>query len=123
MPSDIVGFTLYDRASGSFVYRPGIVNHANLLLGDEIDVQQNTVRAAGGHGGAAGHGGRRYLSFGAALSRDRHPKQRGFRRDADMLPYAQMDRFLVRLSMGYPDHDAQMKIRFVSGRTPILLPN
>ena len=37
MPSDIVGFTLYDRASGSFVYRPGIVNHANLLLGDEIN--------------------------------------------------------------------------------------
>ena len=27
-----------------------------------------------------------------------------------MLPYAQMDRFLVRLSMGYPDHDAQMNL-------------
>ena len=27
-----------------------------------------------------------------------------------LLPYAQMDRFLVRLSMGYPDHDAQMNL-------------
>ena len=34
LPSDIVGFSVYDRQSGEFVYRPGAATNANLLLGD-----------------------------------------------------------------------------------------
>ncbi len=111
MPSDIVGFTLYDRASGSFVYRPGIVNHANLLLGDEINRTSSKTQSA-------------LLEAmeerQVTVDGDTHPLERPFLVIAtqnnvgsvgtQMLPYAQMDRFLVRLSMGYPDHDAQMNL-------------
>ena len=37
MPSDIVGFSIYDRESGKFVFHPGILQDTNLLLGDEIN--------------------------------------------------------------------------------------
>ena len=111
MPSDIVGFTLYDRASGSFVYRPGIVNHANLLLGDEINRTSSKTQSA-------------LLEAmeerQVTVDGDTYPLEQPFLVIAtqnnvgsvgtQMLPYAQMDRFLVRLSMGYPDHDAQMNL-------------
>ena len=111
MPSDIVGFTLYDRASGSFVYRPGIVNHANLLLGDEINRTSSKTQSA-------------LLEAmeerQVTVDGETYPLERPFlviatqnnvgSAGTQMLPYAQMDRFLVRLSMGYPDHDAQMKL-------------
>ena len=111
MPSDIVGFTLYDRASGSFVYRPGIVNHANLLLGDEINRTSSKAQSA-------------LLEAmeerQVTVDGETYPLERPFlviatqnnvgSAGTQMLPYAQMDRFLVRLSMGYPDHDAQMNL-------------
>ena len=111
MPSDIVGFTLYDRASGSFVYRPGIVNHANLLLGDEINRTSSKTQSA-------------LLEAmeerQVTVDGETYPLERPFlviatqnnvgSAGTQMLPYAQMDRFLVRLSMGYPDHDAQMNL-------------
>ena len=111
LPSDIVGFTLYDRASGSFVYRPGIVNHANLLLGDEINRTSSKTQSA-------------LLEAmeerQVTVDGETYPLERPFlviatqnnvgSAGTQMLPYAQMDRFLVRLSMGYPDHDAQMKL-------------
>ena len=111
MPSDIVGFTLYDRASGSFVYRPGIVNHANLLLGDEINRTSSKTQSA-------------LLEAmeerQVTVDGDTYPLEQPFlviatqnnvgSAGTQMLPYAQMDRFLVRLSMGYPDHDAQMNL-------------
>ena len=111
MPSDIVGFTLYDRASGSFVYRPGIVNHANLLLGDEINRTSSKTQSA-------------LLEAmeerQVTVDGETYPLERPFlviatqnnvgSAGTQMLPYAQMDRFLVRLSMGYPDHNAQMNL-------------
>ena len=111
MPSDIVGFTLYDRASGSFVYRPGIVNHANLLLGDEINRTSSKTQSA-------------LLEAmeerQVTVDGETYPLEQPFlviatqnnvgSAGTQMLPYAQMDRFLVRLSMGYPDHDAQMNL-------------
>ena len=111
LPSDIVGFTLYDRASGSFVYRPGIVSHANLLLGDEINRTSSKTQSA-------------LLEAmeerQVTVDGETYPLERPFlviatqnnvgSAGTQLLPYAQMDRFLVRLSMGYPDHDAQMNL-------------
>ena len=36
VPSDVTGFTMYDKASGQFLYRPGAVM-CNMLLADEIN--------------------------------------------------------------------------------------
>ena len=38
LPSDIVGFSLYDRATGDFRYMPGAVNRANLLLNAKLSI-------------------------------------------------------------------------------------
>ena len=46
LPSDIIGFSVYDRQSGEFVYRPGAVTNANLLLGDEINRTSSKTQSA-----------------------------------------------------------------------------
>ena len=46
MPSDIVGFSIYDRESGSFVFRPGVIQDTNLLLGDEINRTSSKTQSA-----------------------------------------------------------------------------
>ena len=46
LPSDLVGFSMPDRASGEFVYRPGAISHANLLLGDEINRAASKTQSA-----------------------------------------------------------------------------
>ena len=58
LPSDIVGFSLYQKETGKFVYHPGAVA-CNLFLADEINRTQcpHPVRPAGGHGGERRHGG------------------------------------------------------------------
>ena len=46
MPSDIVGFSVYEPQSGQFVYHEGAATHANLLLGDEINRTSSKTQSA-----------------------------------------------------------------------------
>ena len=46
LPSDLVGFSMYDRQSGGFSYHPGALNNANLLLGDEINRASSKTQSA-----------------------------------------------------------------------------
>ena len=46
LPSDLVGFSLYDKDSGGFAYRPGALSHTNLLLGDEINRASSKTQSA-----------------------------------------------------------------------------
>ena len=50
MPSDIVGFSVYDKASGKLVYKPGAVM-TNLLLADEINRTSSKTQSARSDGG------------------------------------------------------------------------
>lgn len=111
MPSDIVGFSVYDRESGNMLYRPGILTGTNLLLGDEINRTSSRTQSA---------------LFEAMEERqitvdgNTYPLADPFTVIATQncvgtagtqrLPYAQMDRFMVRLSIGYPDHEAQVQM-------------
>ena len=45
MPSDIIGFSVYDKASGKLVYKPGAVM-TNLLLADEINRTSSKTQSA-----------------------------------------------------------------------------
>ena len=111
LPSDIVGFTIYDKSSGAFVYRPGIVNDANLLLGDEINRTSSRTQSAL----LEAMEERQVTVDGCS-----YPLEKPFvviatqnnvgAAGTQFLPYAQVDRFLVRLSIGYPDHASQMKM-------------
>ena len=109
LPSDIVGFSVYDRQSGEFVYRPGAVTNTNLLLGDEINRTSSKTQSA-----------LLEAMEERQITVDGHtyPLPKPFiviatqnnvgTAGTQLLPYAQMDRFLVRLSVGYPNRDAQI---------------
>ena len=109
LPSDIVGFSMYDKESGAFVYRPGVVNGANLLLGDEINrtssKTQSALLEAMEEKQVTVDGNTYPLQTPFfVIATQNHVGMAG----TQMLPYAQMDRFMVCLMVGYPDHDAQM---------------
>lgn len=121
LPSDLTGFSVYDRDKGDFTYRPGALNKAGLLLADEINRASGKTQSAlleameerqvtvDGHTYPLPEP---FLviatqnSVGAAGTQP--------------LPYAQMDRFLVRLSVGYPDPEAWMTLlRDRQGTNPL----
>ena len=111
LPSDIVGFSMYDAPSGQFVYHPGAATHANLLLGDEINRTSSKTQSAlleAMEERQITVDGQTYLlekPF-VVIATQNNVGTAG----TQLLPYAQMDRFMVRLSVGYPDHDAQMAL-------------
>ena len=111
LPSDLTGFSMYDKATGGFVYRPGALNRANLLLGDEINRASSKTQSA-------------LLEAmeerQVTVDGETYPLPQPFLVIATQnsvsaagtqpLPFAQMDRFLTRLSLGYPDHEAQIAL-------------
>ena len=111
LPSDIVGFSVYNKDTGAFTYKPGVVNDANLLLGDEINRTSSKTQSA-----LLEAMEERQVTVDGVT----YPLQKPFiviatqnnvgTAGTQTLPYAQMDRFLVRLSIGYPDFAAQMEL-------------
>ncbi len=110
MPSDIAGFTMMDQTSGEFIYRDGAVM-CNFLLADEINraspkVQSSLLEAME----------ERQISLDGLT----HKLPRPFLVMATQnpvetygtfhLPEAQMDRFFMKLSMGYPSEEEEIKI-------------
>ena len=121
LPSDLVGFSMYDRAGGDFVYRPGALNDVNLVLGDEINrassKTQSALLEAMEERQVTVDGETRPLeSPFMVIATENSVGTAGTQR----LPYAQMDRFLVRLSLGYPDYEAQIAmLRDRQGSNPL----
>ena len=111
LPSDIVGFSVYNKETGSFEYKSGVVTNTNLLLGDEINRTSSKTQSAlleAMEERQVTVDGRTYplqTPF-TVIATQNNVGTAG----TQMLPYAQMDRFLVRLSIGYPDYEAQMTI-------------
>ena len=109
LPSDLTGFSMVDKSSGELVYRPGILNGTNLLLGDEINRASSKTQSA-----LLEAMEERQVTVDGKT----HPMESPFlviatensvgTAGTQFLPYAQMDRFLVKLSLGYPDYEAQM---------------
>lgn len=110
MPSDIIGFSVYDKQSGKLEYKPGTVM-TNLLLADEINRTSSKTQSA----------------LLEAME-ERHVTVDGITHDlpkpfiviatqnqvgsagTQLLPSSQLDRFLIRTSMGYPDMQSQIEI-------------
>ncbi|MBR4458781.1 MAG: MoxR family ATPase [Clostridia bacterium] len=111
LPSDITGFSVYDKDSGQFVFRPGAIIGANLLLGDELNRASSKTQSAL----LEAMEERQVTVDGTTW-----PLEKPFSVIATQnsvgaagtqpLPYAQMDRFTVRLTIGYPDYEAQMTL-------------
>jgi MoxR-like ATPase len=101
LPSDVVGAPLYDQRSGEMVFRPGPV-FTQLLLADEINrtppKTQAALLEAMGEGQVSMDGVTRKLPQPfIVLATDNPIEYEG----TYELPEAQLDRFLMRLSLGY----------------------
>lgn len=110
MPSDIAGFTMLDQRTNEFVYRDGAVI-CNFLLADEINRASPKVQSA-----LLEAMEERQIS----LDGQTHKLPKPFLVMATQnpvetygtfhLPEAQMDRFFMKLSMGYPSEEEEVKI-------------
>ena len=110
LPSDIVGFSIYRKESGTFGYQPGAVM-TNLLLADEINRTSSKTQAAllevMEERQVTVDGVTHPLPVPFAVIATQNPvEQAGTYR----LPEAQLDRFLMKTSIGYPDFESQVNI-------------
>ena len=102
MPSDITGFSIYNKATGAMEYQPGAVL-CNLFLADELNRATSRTQSALLEAMEEGQ---------VTVDGVSHPVPQPFLVMATQnpagasgtqpLPDSQMDRFMVRLSMGYP---------------------
>ena len=110
MPSDITGFTMYNRGTGEFEYKPGAV-FANMLLGDEINRTSAKTQAAllesMEEGRVTVDGITHELPNPFVVIATQNPITSA---GTQPLPDSQLDRFMVKLSIGYPTLDDQMDI-------------
>ena len=110
MPSDIIGFSVYSREEGEFVYKAGAVM-TNLLLADEINRTSSKTQSALLEAMEEYHvtvDGRTYeLPSPFVVLATQNPVGSA---GTQLLPASQMDRFLIRTSMGYPDEESQLSI-------------
>ena len=110
LPSDIVGFSIYRKESGTFVYQPGAVM-TNLLLADEINRTSSKTQSALLEAMEELHvtvDGKTYeLPQPFVVLATQNPVGSA---GTQMLPPSQMDRFMIKISMGYPDFESQISI-------------
>jgi MoxR-like ATPase len=121
LPSDLTGFSMYQKAGETLVYQPGILNGTNLLLGDEINRASSKTQSA-----LLEAMEERQVTVDGKTYRMEEPflvittENSVGTAGTQVLPYAQLDRFLIRLSLGYPDYEAQMTmLRDRQGANPI----
>ena len=119
MPADVTGSSIYDQRSGDFIFRPGPV-FSNLLLGDEINrapaKTQSALLEAMQERQVTIEGTTRALSRPFLVMATQNPIEY---EGTYPLPEAQLDRFLVRISVGYPtrEHERQILVDRVKRRS------
>lgn len=108
LPSDILGMTIYDQKTGEFVLRKGPVD-TNILLADEINRAiprtQSALLEAMEERQITIDGQTFKLPEPFLVMATQNPVER---ESTFQLPAAQMDRFFIRLSLGYPDVTEEM---------------
>jgi MoxR-like ATPase len=110
VPSDIIGYSVYDKQIGGFVFKPGAVM-TNLLLADEINRTSSKTQSALLEA---------MEEMRVTVDGETHPLPSPFvvlatqnpvgSAGTQLLPSAQMDRFMIKISMGYPDFESQISI-------------
>ena len=102
LPSDVTGYSILDQASGAMVYQPGAVL-CNLFLADELNRAtsrtQSALLEAMEEGQVTVDGVSHPLPQPFVVIATQNPTGAA---GTQLLPDSQMDRFTVRLSLGYP---------------------
>lgn len=108
--SDIMGYTAFDEASKSFVYHEGSAM-TNILLADEINRTSGKTQSAllevMAEGTCTVDGVTYEVPKPFSVIATENPVGSA---GTSILPQSQMDRFLIRLKMGYPDKKSMKKI-------------
>lgn len=110
MPSDLLGFNMYQKDTGGFVYYPGTVM-CNLFLADEINrtspKTQSALLEVMEEGAVTVDGVSREVPKPFIVMATQNPKGSA---GTQLLPEAQLDRFMICMSMGYPDEGSEVDI-------------
>jgi len=129
LPSDVTGVSVYDQGRGSFEFHPGPV-FASVVLADEINRAtprtQSALLEAMEERTVSVDGITRALPDPFIVIATQNPVEMS---GTYPLPEAQLDRFLMRATVGYPDHEAEVSVVTnhhrglkVSAITPVLTP-
>lgn len=122
LPADIIGVSIFDRDQQSFVFQPGPL-FSKLILGDELNRASPKTQSA-------------FLQameeHSVSIEGKTYPLEKPFffiatqnpRRSIGTfpLPESQLDRFLMKLELGYPTREAERKILQQNGKVESLTP-
>ncbi len=118
LPSDVTGASVYDRDRGTFTFRPGSV-FANVVLADEINraspKTQSALLEAMQEGQVTVDNVTHILPDPFLVIATQNPVEH---EGTYPLPESQLDRFLLRVRMGYPDRSAEVTMLEMVGSAP-----
>ncbi len=107
LPADILGVAVYEREDNSFLFHPGPV-FTQVLLADEINRTtprtQSALLEAMAEGQVSIEGETRPLPTPFFVIATQNPSEQS---GTYALPESQLDRFLMRIELGYPDPEAE----------------
>jgi MoxR-like ATPase len=107
LPADILGAAIYDRESATFSFHPGPI-FAQVILADEINraspKAQSALLEAMEEGQVSIEGETRPLPSPFFVIATQNPSEQV---GAFPLPESQLDRFLMRIRLGYPEREAE----------------
>ncbi len=110
LPGDLTGAAIFDRERNQFVFHPGPI-FTQLLLADEINraspKTQSALLEAMEERQVSSEGTTRLLPEPFFVIATQNPVDH---LSTNPLPEAQLDRFLMRLSLGYPDAEAELEV-------------
>lgn len=119
LPSDIVGFSMYNQNTKEFEYQKGAV-YSNLFLADEINrtspKTQSALLEVMEEGNVTVDGVTYPLPKPFTVIATENPLGSS---GTQMLPESQLDRFMICVSMGYPEHEAAVNILKDNAHKPI----
>ncbi|MGL4473228.1 MAG: AAA family ATPase [Shewanella sp.] len=110
LPADILGVTIFDRQDSQFIFHPGPI-FQQMILADEINraspkTQSALLEAMAEHQVTLDGKTHRLPSPFFVIATQNPSEQAG----TFMLPESQLDRFMMRISLGYPDNHAEMQM-------------
>ncbi|MCL2458208.1 MAG: AAA family ATPase [Desulfobulbus sp.] len=115
LPGDILGVSVFDQRSGSFSFHPGAI-FTQILLADEINrataKTQSALLEAMEERQVSIEGESRPLPTPFFVIATQNPLEQA---GTYPLPESQLDRFLMKISLGYPDRDAERRLLAAGG--------
>jgi len=110
LPSDVTGFSIFNKATGLMDYTPGAVL-CNLFLADELNRAtsrtQSALLEAMEEGQVTVDGTSHAIPKPFIVIATQNPVGAA---GTQLLPDSQMDRFMIRLSLGYPGHEDELSL-------------